>query len=93
MAQQQRVKVLRGFRHKQEIQGPTTVLDLDMGTARELRSCNKVEFVSSDTKLTHTTALPDPNKILAERQANRAANLAALSRSAEKQAAAAAGGK
>lgn len=91
MAQQQRVKVLRGFRHNQEIQGPGTVLDLGMPAAIELRTCNKVEFVSSDTKLTHTTVLPDPNKILADRQANRAANIAALARSAEKQAAASGG--
>lgn len=86
MAQQQRIKVLRGFRHRQEIQGPGTVLDLDRAIALELRTSNKVEFVSADEKLTHTTKLPDPNKVLAERQAKRAADIDALNVAATKSA-------
>ncbi len=77
MAQVQRVRVLRGFRHRQEIQAPNTVLDLDMPIAIELRTNNKVEFVHQQTPLKHETTLPDPNKVLAERQAARAAALAA----------------
>lgn len=73
MAQQQRVRVLRGFRHKAEIVGPGSVLDLDKATAIELRSANKVEFVQADDRLVSKTALPDPNQVLADRRAARAA--------------------
>jgi hypothetical protein len=72
MAQMQRVRVLRGFRHKREVQAPKSVLDLEMPIAIEMRSANKVEFVSPQTELTHKTELPDPNKVLADRQAERA---------------------
>jgi hypothetical protein len=86
MAQMQRVKVLRGFRHRQEIQAPGTVLDLEMPIAIELRTNNKVEFVSIQTPLKHETALPDPNKVLADRQAARAAAQATtVSKAAEPQ--------
>jgi hypothetical protein len=91
MAQQQRIKVLRGFQHKRDIQGPGTVLDLDLAIAKELRTANKVEFVNSDMKLTHTTELPDPNKILAERQAKRSAAITQLNAAASNKAAAAGG--
>lgn len=73
MAQMQRVKVLRGFRHRQEIQAPGTVLDLETSIAIELRTNNKVEFVNLQTPLIHKSELPDPNKVLADRQAARAA--------------------
>jgi hypothetical protein len=73
MAQQQRVEVQRGFRHKQAIVGPGSVLDLDKQLAIELRSANKVKFVASDVKLISNGDLPDPNKILAARQKARAA--------------------
>lgn len=76
MAQMQRVKVLRGFRHRQEIQAPGTVLDLEAPIAIELRTNNKVEFVHQQTPLAHKSELPDPNKVLADRQAARAAALA-----------------
>lgn len=86
MAQMQRVKVLRGFRHRQEIQAPGTVLDLEAPTAIELRTNNKVEFVNLQTPLIHKIELPDPNKVLADRQAARAAAQAAtVSKAAEPQ--------
>jgi hypothetical protein len=85
----QRVRVLRGFRHNGQIQGPKTVLDLSKPFAIEMRTANKVEFVQSDTKLQHVTELPDPNRVLADRQAQRAAALAATKEAATK----AAGGK
>ena len=91
MAQQQRVKVLRGFQHKQQIQGPGSVLDIDLAIAKELRTANKVEFVSSDVKLAHTAELPDPNKILAERQAKRTAAINQLNVAATSKATAAGG--
>lgn len=79
MAQMQRVKVERGFRHRQEIQAPGTVLDLEMPIAIELRTCNKVTFVDPRTPLSHSKELPDPNKVLADRRRARqeAAELAA----------------
>jgi hypothetical protein len=89
MAQQQRCRVLRGFRHKAEIYGPGSVLDLDKPLAVELRTANKLEFVASDEKLVQKTGLPDPNRVLADRQAARAAATA----STAKAAAAAAGAK
>lgn len=89
MAQQQRCRVLRGFRHRAEIQGPGTVLDLDKGIAIELRSANKLEFVASDEKIVSKTALPDPNRVLADRRALRDAALANTNAAAK----AAAGGK
>ena len=86
MAQMQRVKVLRGFRHRQEIQAPGTVLDLETPIAIELRTNNKVEFVNLQTPLVHKTELPDPNKVLADRQAARAAaQVATVSKAAEPQ--------
>jgi len=77
MAQMQRVEVLRGFRHRAETQGPGTVLDLEMPIAIEMRTANKVKFVHQQTQLTHKKELPDPNKVMAERQAARAAANAA----------------
>lgn len=72
MAQMQRVKVIRGFRHRREIQAPGSVLDLEMPIAIEMRTANKVEFTHQQTPLTHKTELPDPNRVMAERQAARA---------------------
>jgi hypothetical protein len=90
MAQQQRVRVTRGFRHKAEIVGPGSVLDLDKSIALELRSANKLEFVDPQTKLSESKDLPDPNAVLAQRRANRAAANAATEAKATKNAAAAA---
>lgn len=74
MAQQiQRCRVTSGFRHKGEIQGPGTVLDLEKALAYELQNANKLEFVASDTKLVHKTELPNPNDKFAARIAARAA--------------------
>lgn len=76
MAQTQRVEVVRGFQHRREIQGPGTVLDLDVAIANELRNANKVRFVHSETPKTHNPGLPDPNKVLALRAKARAEAIA-----------------
>lgn len=95
MAQMQRCEVLRGFQHRREIQGPGTVLDLDVATANELRTANKVKFVHNETPRTHNSTLPDSNRVLALRAQARAALLATPATAAEVAAAGAgdAGGK
>jgi hypothetical protein len=72
MAQAQRVKATRNFRHKFEDLGVGSVLDLDLPTAQELRNGNRVEFVASDTKLAkcpvlreHIQAAPEDNRVAA----------------------------
>jgi hypothetical protein len=49
MAQVQRIKVLRAFRHGGNDIGVGSVLELDTPTAQELRGAKKVEFVAADT--------------------------------------------
>lgn len=56
----QRVKAIRGFRHKGNIIGPGSVLDLERAQAVELRTVNKIEFVQPDTKPHQTDKLPQP---------------------------------
>lgn len=89
MAQLQRVEVLRGFQHRREVQGPGTVLDLDMPTANELRTANKVKFVHNETPKTHSGTLPDPNRVAAIRAQARAAATAAPATTADAAAASA----
>jgi len=56
----QRVRALRGFRHKGQVIGPGSVLDLDRSQAIELKTVNKVEFVQPETKPVQTDVLPKP---------------------------------
>jgi hypothetical protein len=82
MAIIQKVKVLRGFRHNGEVIGPGSVLGLDKPVAIELRTANKVEFVSSDVKDVHKTDLPNPNVVQAMRNQARAASIEAAVKAA-----------
>lgn len=50
MAQVQRVKVVRAFRHRGDDVGINSVLDFELPVAQELRSAKKVEFVAADTQ-------------------------------------------
>ena len=49
MAQVQRVKVARAFRHRGDDLGVGSVLDFELPVAQELRSAKKLEFVAADT--------------------------------------------
>jgi hypothetical protein len=53
----QRVRVLRAFRHKGETVGIDSVIDLDKATAIELRTANKVVFEQADVKLEKTDTI------------------------------------
>lgn len=82
MAQMQRVEAIRGFRHRQQIFGPGSVLDLEQPIAIELRTANKVKFVHQQEKMVHKSELPDPNLLMAQRSAARAKALADITATA-----------
>lgn len=82
MAIQQKVKVLRGFRHNGAIFGPGSVLALDKSVALELRGANKVEFTASDMKEVQNSELPNPNVVYALRNQKRVETLAAAVKAA-----------
>lgn len=50
-AKNQRIIVTSPFRHKGEDLGVGSVLDMDLGTAQELRGARRCEFAQADTKI------------------------------------------
>lgn len=50
-AKNQRIIVTSPFRHKGEDLGVGTVLDIDLGSAQELRSAKRADFAQADTKI------------------------------------------